>query len=296
MNTKSYILNQFQTYPQLELQDLMKFLYQSSFGCEHLLSNPDTVKKQIQQELDTKLDTCNSIEYLDGDYVRLHLNYGLSVNTLSTLFILSSQQEKNGKEQLEEKLQILIDMISNKELPFPLNNAKLTLLKWKEDGYPAIHHSNTFNQLYHPSYRLIHKKYVPFLKLFKDIDNKHPSIISIDGRCASGKTTLSNLLKQIYDCNVFKMDDFFLQPHHLIPYKSFNVIEGSYSMHSDLQKYYSYSVFLTVSKEEQLSRLEKRNPNMLNNFIQRWIPLEELYFKTFSIQDICDIKIDTSKA
>ena len=84
MNTKSHILNQFQTYPQLELQDLMKFLYQSSFGCEHLLSNPDTVKKQIQQELDTKLDTCNSIEYLDGDYVRLHLNYGLSVNTLST--------------------------------------------------------------------------------------------------------------------------------------------------------------------------------------------------------------------
>lgn len=268
----------------------------------------------------------------------------MSVNTLSTLFILSSQQEKNGKEQLEEKLQILIDMISNKELPFSLNNAKPTLLKWKEDGYPAIHHSNTFNQLYHPSYRLIHKKYVPFLKLFKHIDNKHPSIISIDGRCASGKTTLSNLLKQIYDCNVFKMDDFFLQPHQrtkerlespgenvdherfeqevliplskhedvklrkfncstlsiqsarLIPYKSFNVIEGSYSMHSDLQRSYAYSVFLTVSKEEQLSRLEKRNPNMLNNFIQRWIPLEELYFKTFSIQDICDIIIDTSKA
>ena len=97
MNTKSYILNQFQTYPQLELQDLMKFLYQSSFGCEHLLSNPDTVKKQIQQELDTKLDTCNSIEYLDGNYVRLHLNYGLSLNTLSTLFILSSQQEKRQR-------------------------------------------------------------------------------------------------------------------------------------------------------------------------------------------------------
>ena len=307
MNTKSYILNQFQTYPQLELQDLMKFLYQSSFGCEHLLSNPDTVQKQIQQELDTKLDTCNSIEYLDGDYVRLHLNYGLSVNTLSTLFILSSQQEKNGKEQLEKKLQTL--MISNKELPFSLNNAKLTLLKWKEDGYPAIHHSNTFNELYHPSYRLIHKKYVPFLKLFKHIDNKHPSIISIDGRCASGKTTLSNLLKQIYDCNVFKMDDFFLQPHQRtkerlespgenVDHERFEqeVIEGSYSMHSDLQRYYSYSVFLTVDKQEQLSRLEKRNPNMLNNFIQRWIPLEELYFKTFSIQDICDIKIDTSKA
>lgn len=94
----------------------------------------------------------------------------------------------------------------------------------------------------------------------------------------------------------FNCSTLSIQSAHLIPYKSFNVIEGSYSMHSDLQKYYSYSVFLTVSKEEQLSRLEKRNPNMLNNFIQRWIPLEELYFKTFSIQDICDIKIDTSKA
>lgn len=107
MNTKSHILNQFQTYPQLELQDLMKFLYQSSFGCEHLLSNPDTVKKQIQQELDTKLDTCNSIEYLDGDYVRLHLNYGLSVNTLSTLFILSSQQEKTARNSSKKSFKSL---------------------------------------------------------------------------------------------------------------------------------------------------------------------------------------------
>ena len=207
-----------------------------------------------------------------------------------------------------------------------------------------MHHSNTFNQKYHPSYRLIHKKYVPYLELFKYIDNKHPSILSIDGRCASGKTTLGILLKQVYDCNVFKMDDFFLQPHQrtkerlespgenvdherfeqevliplskheavkfrkfncstmsiepsiLIPYKPFNIIEGSYSMHSNLQKYYDFSVFLTLNKEEQIERLKKRNPNMLNNFIQRWIPLEELYFNAFSIQDKCNILIDTSKA
>ncbi len=55
-------------------------------------------------------------------------------------------------------------------------------------------------------------------------------------------------------------------------------------------------VFLTVNKDEQIERLRKRNPKMLNNFIQRWIPLEEAYFNTFSIQDKCDIQIDTSKA
>lgn len=344
MNTKEYILHQFQTYPQLELQDLMKFLYQSSFGCEHLVSDFSKVKSNIELELQMSKNPYDSIEELDGDYVRLHLNYGLSVNTLSTLFILSSQQEKNGTKQLEDKIQILLELISNHTLPFSLNESNEILLKWKAEGYPAIHHSNTFNQLYHPAYRLIHKKYVPFLELFKYIDNEHPSMISIDGRCASGKTTLSMLLKQIYDCNVFKMDDFFLQPDQrtkerlkspgenvdherfetevliplskhedvklckfncstmsiepaiLIPYKPLNIIEGSYSMHSNLQKYYDFSVFLTINKDEQIERLRKRNPKMLNNFIQRWIPLEETYFNTFLIQDKCDIQINTSKA
>ena len=36
-------------------------------------------------------------------------------------------------------------------------------------------------------------------------------LVAIDGRCAGGKTTLSNYLEMIYDCNIFHMDDFFLQ-------------------------------------------------------------------------------------
>ncbi len=37
-------------------------------------------------------------------------------------------------------------------------------------------------------------------------------VIAIDGRSASGKTTLAESLLEYYDCNVFHMDDFFLQP------------------------------------------------------------------------------------
>lgn len=39
-----------------------------------------------------------------------------------------------------------------------------------------------------------------------------PYIIAIDGRCASGKTTLAAELSEKLDCNVFHMDDFFLRP------------------------------------------------------------------------------------
>jgi uridine kinase len=37
-------------------------------------------------------------------------------------------------------------------------------------------------------------------------------IVAIDGKCTSGKTTLAGQLAEIYDCNVFHMDDFFLRP------------------------------------------------------------------------------------
>lgn len=38
-------------------------------------------------------------------------------------------------------------------------------------------------------------------------------IVAIDGKCGSGKTILGTYLQQIFDCNLFHMDDFFLQNH-----------------------------------------------------------------------------------
>ncbi len=38
-------------------------------------------------------------------------------------------------------------------------------------------------------------------------------IVAIDGRCASGKSTLANMLKSELDCNLIHMDSFFLQAH-----------------------------------------------------------------------------------
>ncbi len=35
-------------------------------------------------------------------------------------------------------------------------------------------------------------------------------IIAIEGPCASGKTTLSDKLSEVFDCNIIHMDDFFL--------------------------------------------------------------------------------------
>ena len=44
------------------------------------------------------------------------------------------------------------------------------------------------------------------------LEHKETVVVAIDGKCTSGKTTLAAQLSQIYDCNVFHMDDFFLRP------------------------------------------------------------------------------------
>ena len=49
------------------------------------------------------------------------------------------------------------------------------------------------------------------------LERDGPVLVAIDGYCASGKTTLAQKLSEKYDCNVFHMDDFFLQPQQRTP-------------------------------------------------------------------------------
>ena len=48
-------------------------------------------------------------------------------------------------------------------------------------------------------------------------ESEETLLVAIDGRCGSGKTTLGEYLKQIFDCNLFRMDDFFLRMEQRTP-------------------------------------------------------------------------------
>ena len=162
-------------------------------------------------------------------------------------------------------------------------------------------------------------------------------LIALDGRCASGKTTIATELQRILNCEVVHMDHFFLRPEQrsaerlnipgenidherfltevLLPlsrgdnasYRPFNcqkqefdepvqvgnkricIIEGAYSCHERLREYYDLRIFISVEPEEQIRRIVTRNGmDGAELFQKRWIPLEEQYFETCRIVDVCD--------
>ena len=49
------------------------------------------------------------------------------------------------------------------------------------------------------------------------LEKKRHISVAIDGNSAAGKSTLAALLKSVYSCNTFSMDDFFLQPFQRAP-------------------------------------------------------------------------------
>ncbi len=77
--------------------------------------------------------------------------------------------------------------------------------------------------------------------------------------------------------------------------RGLTVIEGSYSCHPELRRYYDLRVFLTVEEEEQLARIQRRSPGKLEAFRERWIPLEERYFSQCAVESACELILHTDK-
>ncbi len=220
--TKEFIKELYKKYPLAEVQDVYKALFQSTFGCEHLVHDEEAAADYIKREANECLLHRCGTEPLMGEYCRVYLDViknGLSAETFARLFVMSAEAVHDN--DFEEKLAVFADMAKNGDIPAEYEAVDDFIEKMREQNYPPCHHSETYRREYHPAYRLMKKKYARYIPLFTAIDRlmreKERVVAAIDGGAASGKTTLAKLLDSVYDANIFHMDDFFLREEQRTP-------------------------------------------------------------------------------
>lgn len=95
------------------------------------------------------------------------------------------------------------------------------LMKYDLQPSNNLHHSKEYFDTYDPHYRVIKKEYIDYMKgiefVYKQIQNNERILICVEGPCASGKTTFSNILHELFSLTIFHMDDYFLQPFQRVP-------------------------------------------------------------------------------
>lgn len=206
-------------YPLAQVQDLLKGLHQSVFGCGHFVADEAAAKARLDLELASPGER-SDVEWLDGEFCRVHLGFlaktGLSWETLLRLFLLSAEHTPTHTAALEQRLTVLRELAAAGSLPFSGESVEREIAAWRKAGFPACHHSPEFRAAYHPAYRVIRKVFLWCLPLLCAIDRvlamKGRALVALEGGSASGKTTLAAFLERIYGCTVFHMDDFFLRP------------------------------------------------------------------------------------
>ena len=215
---KRLLCEHLERYPQLTPQDLAKLIYQNEFGSGHFINDEEASLARLYEEV-------RGLQYVPGDpfedigngLVRLHLQAlgsSLSLQTVNRFFVLTAAQARGSLEGFEEKLSVLREFCPSADLDAFLE-------AYKEAGYPPMSHSSLYKGHYAPSYRVVHRVFALYFQIFKRIEqlleNKGSrSVVAIDGRSGSGKSSLAQLLQDVYGCPVISMDDFFLRPQQRI--------------------------------------------------------------------------------
>ena len=221
---RAVLLEHAAAYPQMEPADFVKLIYQNEFGCEHMGSDGalDALRREYESEgcRENRREGRPAVEEIGGGFCRVYLDSGEIgedfLPVLAELFRASARLGGGSAGGLREKLSVFLEMAAAGLLPAGGDEAERFVRDYVARGCPPLHHSDGYRRRYAPHYRVIRSCCVPFFPAFRAVqrllEEKHPVIAAVDGRCASGKSFFAELLSEIFSCEVYHMDDFFLPP------------------------------------------------------------------------------------
>lgn len=213
---KDYLCEQLAMHPSMQPQDIVKLLFQAAFGAEHLLTDKDVAFRWLQKEFE-KIETTDVSEKLyeqiQDKVCRINLREwkrrNMPLSWLFRMFVESASYANlyGGQELFTKSLQEVEVLIQEGVFDFSME-------EWEETAKQGpVHHSEIYRQQEKPAYRIVCSRYIRLLPILEELaklpqDKIHT--IAIDGRCASGKTTMAFMLAKVLEAGIVHMDDFFL--------------------------------------------------------------------------------------
>lgn len=372
MKIMEFLQEQAARHPAIEPVDVIKLCYQAAFGAEHLLEDREAAFQYLRQEYDRVLPDEEEplYEAISAGICRVNLGAWkqrkLPVRWLFRMFAETASRSRmeghprqegvTGITFFQDCLKEAGNLVSAGAFGFDRKTWEAFLASYPTDHPVAVHHSEAYRQAEKPAYRLVSSGFIRLFPILEAVcahyvhwaqggyreDDPGKCVVAIDGRCASGKTTLAEQLAVVTGAGVVHMDDFFLPPElrtverlkepggnvhyerfqqEVLPalergedfsYRCFDcgrmtfdqerrvfgtrivVVEGAYSCHPKLGEYMTVRVFSDVEGREQQRRIAARDgEEALAAFRERWIPMEENYFKVYRIRERAEIVLSS---
>jgi hypothetical protein len=164
-------------YPRMQAADLYKLVHQAALGSEHAVRDEQAVRSWLERELAEMGDGPNDPQMdplsPDGQILRVHLRpylrAGKNPERLLQAFIQTANEWRGsfpraGTGTTTEKLkeygaaarrlaQAGTGSIRGEEIEAFLD-------KMEEQDFPAVHHSEIYERLYRPAYRVIARQFL----------------------------------------------------------------------------------------------------------------------------------------
>ena len=158
---RPYLTEQMRIHPSTTPQDLAKLCYQAARGAEHLLTDLDRARGYLLREFEaTPADeSIPLIEPISDHVARVNIAAwkarGLSPDTLFDLFATTARVSRGGEDCLPAYLEEAGDWIAATDGIITTEAWQGFLAWYRENGYPAVHHSEAYRKAEKPAYRIV---------------------------------------------------------------------------------------------------------------------------------------------
>lgn len=213
-------------YPVMTPRDAVKLIYQNEFGGGHMIDDPAQSLARLRAER-AALPPGSAAplwEDIGNGMVRIMLA-GLDradypLEALNRDFVRSAALRRGNMEAFLEKLGLLRQMAEEGAFGFSAGELEGYLADYTAAGCPPVSHSEAYRAACRPAYRVVCRR-VCLPLMVEEVralgEKRGRVILALDGRCASGKTTLAAGLERWYGWSVIHMDHFFLRPEQRSP-------------------------------------------------------------------------------